>query len=186
MMRLKVTALMMTPVMRTKSRLGSQLLFSSRKPYILPLCDIPAIISPKPNKTPIRKSNILEINDFSLSFAIITAAMIRPRPRYTSGGIDILSKNENYSCGTLGICDLSERVAVARAVPRKTTTAVNDRTDNRGIPHSPCPEVQPFDRSVPIPTSSPATMRCETELEERRLCLSKGKDMTCWNYFMLS
>lgn len=185
-MRLKVTALMITPVMRTKSRLGSQLLFSSRKPYIFPLCDIPAIISPKPNRTPIRKSNTFEINDFSFSFAIITAAMTKPSPRYTSGGIDILSRNENYNCGTLGMCDLRERVAVARAVLRKTTTAVSDRTDKRGIPHNPCPEVQPFDRSVPIPTSSPATMRCETELEESILFLSKGKDMTCWNYFMLS
>ena len=84
------------------------------------------------------------------------------------------------------MCDLRERVAVARAVLRNTTTAVSDRTDKRGIPHSPCPEVQPFDRSVPIPTSSPATMRCETELEESIFFLSKGKDMTCWNYFMLS
>lgn len=63
-MRLKVITLTITPVIRTKSRDGSQLASSSKKPNILALWLIPAIISPRPNTTPIRKRTNFAITDF--------------------------------------------------------------------------------------------------------------------------
>lgn len=44
------------------------------------------------------------------------------------------------------------------AVDKKTRTAANDLKENLGMPQSPCPLVQPFDSSVPIPTSIPETI----------------------------
>lgn len=52
-----------------------------------------------------------------------------------------------------------EKVAVAIAVDRKAKTATKDLTENRGIPQRPCPLVQPLARSVPKPTSIPASAR---------------------------
>ncbi len=49
------------------------------------------------------------------------------------------------------------------AVGKNTITAVNERTDNLGKPHRPCPLVHPFESSVPAPTKAPAMMRCALE-----------------------
>lgn len=77
-MTLNVTKLIMTPVIRTKSRLGSQCSFNKRNPYIFVLCDIPAIMSPHPNMTPIPNKYILAVKvlDFSKKNNIDTISVI--------------------------------------------------------------------------------------------------------------
>lgn len=50
------------------------------------------------------------------------------------------------------------------AVDRKTKTAAKDLRDSLGIPHRPCPLVQPLDNSVPAPTRAPAATNLVVEL----------------------
>lgn len=47
-------------------------------------------------------------------------------------------------------------VATAIPVTKKQQTATNDRSENRGNPQTPCPDVQPLDSLVPKPTKTPA------------------------------
>lgn len=72
------------------------------------------------------------------------------------------------------MCQLNEKVAVTIAVGKKIITAVNERTDNLGNPHKPCPLVHPFESSVPTPTKAPAIIKCVLEVPKVVYNLSKG------------
>jgi hypothetical protein len=63
-----VIAFTITPVIKTKRRLGSQSLLSYRKPYIFVLCDIPAIIKPHPKMIPMQNKAILAMKGLAFSF----------------------------------------------------------------------------------------------------------------------
>lgn len=62
--------------------------------------------------------------------------------------------NTGLALISLGISN----VAVKRPVMRKIITAVIDRTESLGSPHSPWPLVQPEANWVPTPTKNPATI----------------------------
>lgn len=64
------------------------------------------------------------------------------------------------------------------AVAKNNKTEVKERIESLGIPQSPWPLVQPFDRSVPTPTSAPAIIRCVVELPRVKERESKGMTLT--------
>jgi hypothetical protein len=64
MMTLKVMALIRTPVIRTKRRLGSQFLSRVRNPYIFVRWDMPAIIRPHPKTIPMMNRISFAMNYF--------------------------------------------------------------------------------------------------------------------------
>jgi hypothetical protein len=102
-------------------------------------------------------------------------AVTKEKPINASAGILIFSRAGSLSHVCSGICYLSEYVAVAMAVTRKVITAKNDRNENLGIPHNPCPLVHPLASSVPSPTKNPATAKCVMEEESVYVGLSKGR-----------
>jgi hypothetical protein len=57
-----MSKLMKTPDISTTNKLGSQLEFSSKNPYIFYLFDMPANIKPIPKIDPIKKYTIVFIN----------------------------------------------------------------------------------------------------------------------------
>ena len=96
----------------------------------------------------------------------------RPVPiqAHVDGHIQIMRNGQAYSKDRPG-CETRQRptnnhetslsskntiLAVAIPVPTTISVAVIDRTDNRAIPHTPCPLVQPLPSRVPKPTSTPA------------------------------
>ncbi len=80
-----------------------------------------------------------------------------------------------------GIYCSSDKLAVAIAVDRNVKTATKDLIEKRGSPQSPCPLVQPFERSVPKPTNSPATAKWVTEEDDVNWELSKGRFIVLLN-----
>lgn len=167
LMMLKVTTLSMTPVIKTKRRLGSHWLFSNRKPWILDLWDIPAVIKPIPKTNPIDKRQAFSNRFFFfyIKKAIKITVIVTERKivGFTiCSGIDICSKK----AGVWGRWLLMPDVATAIAVNKNTITAVNDLKENLGKPQRPWPLVHPFPSSVPTPTRNPATTKLILEAEK--------------------
>ena len=63
-----------------------------------------------------------------------------------------------YNSGTDGRYFVMLNVAVSIPVVKNIKTAVIDRKDNLGKPHSPCPLVHPEPSCVPMPTNAPDTI----------------------------